>query len=195
MISAIPDMETKAALPVWPMPMEALRLTAQRRPLAILTFRLCPLTPGTYTLSGGAALPTGSRLVARNADVASQLLVETSSTVPSRAFTISAVIKTLVFIAVPSGTSFSNITVYPQLETGLESTAFMAYKGEVIPLGGVELYGDAEVADVLDVVTGERDSRWIRMEFDGTENGRMPHRVVGASLVFRCLLRQTVIPK
>ena len=125
-----------------------------------INFPTMPLTPGTYTLSGGAALPTGCRLVARNADVVSQLLVETSSTVPSKAFTISAVIKTLVFIAVPSGTSFSNITIYPQLETGSTATAYELYAGWTTPLAD---------ADTLDLATGVHFRQWERLELSGEE--------------------------
>ena len=64
------------------------------------------------------------------------------------------------YIAVASGTTVSNLTIYPQLEEGSEATAYEPYQGMTTAL---------EDGDSLDLATGEVVRRWKRLELDGAE--------------------------
>ena len=48
-----------------------------------------------------------------------------------------------MYVAVSSGTTVTNLALYPQLEVGSEATAYEPYQGETITSDEVELYGDA----------------------------------------------------
>ena len=116
---------------------------------------------GTYTLSVVSSDTTGLfRFVLRNADTSAAMLTEVSPKKPSATITLSASVTAFAFIAIVSGTTVSNLTIYPQLEAGSEATAYEPYQGMTTAL---------EDGDSLDLATGELIRRWQRLELDGTE--------------------------
>ena len=115
---------------------------------------------GTYTLSSGNAIPTGIGLSLREANNQSTNLLRVSNGQSAATGTITYNGDAYVYISINSGTTVSNLTIYPQLEAGSEATAYEPYQGMTTAL---------EDGDSLDLATGEVVRRWKRLELDGTE--------------------------
>ena len=115
---------------------------------------------GTYTLSSGRAIPTGIGLSLREANDQSTNLLRISNGQSAATGTIAYNGDAYVYISINSGTTVSNLTIYPQLEEGSEATAYEPYQGMTTAL---------EDGDSLDLATGEVVRRWKRLELDGTE--------------------------
>lgn len=115
---------------------------------------------GTYTLSSGNAIPTGIGLSLREANNQSTNLLRVSNGQSAATGTITYNGDAYVYISINSGTTVSNLTIYPQLEAGSEATAYEPYQGMTTAL---------EDGDSLDLATGELTRRWQRLELDGTE--------------------------
>lgn len=115
---------------------------------------------GTYTLSSGSAIPTGIGLSLREANDQSTNLLRISNGQSAATGTIAYNGDAYVYISINSGTTVSNLTIYPQLEAGSEATAYEPYQGMTTAL---------EDGDSLDLATGEVVRRWKRLELDGTE--------------------------
>ena len=115
---------------------------------------------GTYTLSSGSAIPTGIGLSLREANDQSTNLLRISNGQSAATGTIAYNGDAYVYISINSGTTASNLTIYPQLEAGSEATAYEPYQGMTTAL---------EDGDSLDLATGELTRRWKRLELDGTE--------------------------
>lgn len=115
---------------------------------------------GTYTLSSGSAIPTGIGLSLREANNQSTNLLRVSNGQSAATGTIAYNGDAYVYISINSGTTVSNLTIYPQLEEGSEATAYEPYQGMTTAL---------EDGDSLDLATGEVVRRWKRLELDGTE--------------------------
>lgn len=115
---------------------------------------------GTYTLSSGSAIPTGIGLSLREANDQSTNLLRISNGQSAATGTIAYNGDAYVYISINSGTTASNLTIYPQLEAGSEATACEPYQGMTTAL---------EDGDSLDLATGEVVRRWKRLELDGTE--------------------------
>ena len=115
---------------------------------------------GTYTLSSGRAIPTGIGLSLREANDQSTNLLRVSNGQSAATGTIAYNGDAYVYISINSGTTVSNLTIYPQLEEGSEATAYEPYQGMTTAL---------EDGDSLDLATGEVVRRWKRLELDGTE--------------------------
>lgn len=115
---------------------------------------------GTYTLSSGSAIPTGIGLSLREANDQSTNLLRISNGQSAATGTIAYNGDAYVYISINSGTTASNLTIYPQLEAGSEATAYEPYQGMTTAL---------EDGDSLDLATGELTRRWQRLELDGTE--------------------------
>lgn len=116
---------------------------------------------GTYTLSSGSAIPTGIGLSLREANDQSTNLLRISNGQSAATGTIAYNGDAYAYISITSGTTASNLTLYPQLEAGSEATAYEPYQGMTTAL---------EDGDSLDLATGEVVRRWKRLEFDGSEN-------------------------
>ena len=116
---------------------------------------------GTYTLSSGSAIPTGIGLSLREANNLSTNLLRVSNGQSAATETITYNGDAFAYIGINSGTTVSNLTIYPQLEAGSEATAYEPYQGMTTAL---------EDGDSLDLATGEVVRRWKRLEFDGSEN-------------------------
>lgn len=105
----------------------------------------CPdmeIVSGIYTLSSGVKLPAGITLILRKKDINKQIMyVYAGSSSKTKPTGYSG--KAFVYVAVSSGTTVTNLTLYPQLEVGREATAYEPYHGETITSDEVELYGDA----------------------------------------------------
>lgn len=105
----------------------------------------CPdmeIVSGIYTLSSGVKLPAGITLILRKKDINKQIMyVYAGSSSKTKLTGYSG--KAFVYVAVSSGTTVTNLTLYPQLEVGSEATAYEPYQGETITSDEVELYGDA----------------------------------------------------
>ena len=105
----------------------------------------CPdmeIVSGIYTLSSGVKLPAGITLILRKKDINKQIMyVYAGSSSKTKPTGYSG--KAFVYVAVSSGTTVTNLTLYPQLEVGSEATAYEPYQGETITSDEVELYGDA----------------------------------------------------
>lgn len=132
---------------------------------------------GTYTLSSGSAIPTGIGLSLREANDQSTNLLRISNGQSAATGTIAYNGDAYVYISINSGTTASNLTIYPQLEAGSKATAYEPYQGMTTAL---------EDGDSLDLATGELIRRWKRLELDGTEAW-----VAGLSGVegkYRCVL-------
>lgn len=132
---------------------------------------------GTYTLSSGSAIPTGIGLSLRKANDQSTNLLRISNGQSAATGTIAYNGDAYVYISINSGTTASNLTIYPQLEAGSKATAYEPYQGMTTAL---------EDGDSLDLATGELIRRWKRLELDGTEAW-----VAGLSGVegkYRCVL-------
>ena len=115
---------------------------------------------GTYTLSSGSAIPTGIGLSLRGANDQSTNLLRISNGQSAATGTITYNGDAFAYIGITSGTTVSNLTIYPQLEAGSEATAYEPYQGMTTAL---------EDGDSLDLATGELTRRWKRLELDGTE--------------------------
>lgn len=115
---------------------------------------------GTYTLSSGRAIPTGIGLSLREANDQSTNLLRISNGQSAATGTIAYNGDAYVYISINSGTTASNLTIYPQLEAGSEATAYEPYQGMTTAL---------ENGDSLDLATGKVVRRWKRLELDGTE--------------------------
>lgn len=115
---------------------------------------------GTYTLSSGNAIPTGIGLSLREANNQSANLLRVSNGQSEATGTIAYNGDAYAYIGITSGTTVSNLTLYPQLELGSEATAYEPYQGMTTAL---------EDGDSLDLATGEVVRRWKRLELDGTE--------------------------
>ena len=115
---------------------------------------------GTYTLSSGSAIPTGIGLSLRKANDQSTNLLRISNGQSAATGTIAYNGDAYVYISINSGTTASNLTIYPQLEAGSKATAYEPYQGMTTAL---------EDGDSLDLATGELTRRWKRLELDGTE--------------------------
>ena len=115
---------------------------------------------GTYTLSSGSAIPTGIGLSLREANNLSTNLLRVSNGQSAATGTITYNGDAFAYISINSGTTVSNLTIYPQLEEGSEATAYEPYQGMTTAL---------EDGDSLDLATGEVVRRWKRLELDGTE--------------------------
>lgn len=115
---------------------------------------------GTYTLSSGNAIPTGIGLSLREANNQSTNLLRVSNGQSAATGTITYNGDAFAYIGITSGTTVSNLTIYPQLEEGSEATAYEPYQGMTTAL---------EDGDSLDLATGEVVRRWKRLELDGTE--------------------------
>lgn len=115
---------------------------------------------GTYTLSSGSAIPTGIGLSLRGANDQSTNLLRISNGQSAATGTITYNGDAFAYIGITSGTTVSNLTIYPQLEAGSEATAYEPYQGMTTAL---------EDGDSLDLATGELTRRWQRLELDGTE--------------------------
>ena len=114
---------------------------------------------GTYTLSTGGNLAGGTSLVLRTRSGNVWLInIQAGSKSKTEAVSYSGAAQ--AYIAVASGTTLSNLTLYPQLEAGSEATAYEPYQGMTTAL---------EDGDSLDLATGEVVRRWKRLELDGTE--------------------------
>ena len=114
---------------------------------------------GTYTLSTGGNLAGGTSLVLRTRSGNVWLInIQAGSKSKTEAVSYSGAAQ--AYIAVASGTTVSNLTIYPQLEAGSEATAYEPYQGMTTAL---------EDGDSLDLATGELTRRWKRLELDGTE--------------------------
>lgn len=115
---------------------------------------------GTYTLSTGIALPSGTFITLREGGASAKILLAVYDTASSKTGAISYSGDAFVYFAVKAGTTLSNLTIYPQLEEGSEATAYEPYQGMTTAL---------EDGDSLDLATGEVVRRWKRLELDGTE--------------------------
>ena len=114
---------------------------------------------GTYTLSTSANLAGGTSYVLRTRSNNVWLInIQAGSKSKSGAISYSGAAQ--AYIAVASGTTLSNLTIYPQLELGSKATAYEPYQGMTTAL---------EDGDSLDLATGEVVRRWKRLELDGTE--------------------------
>ncbi len=116
---------------------------------------------GTYTLSSGSAIPTGIGLSLREANNQSTNLLRVSNGQSAATGTIAYNGDAYVYISINSGTTVSNLTIYPQLEEGSEATAY-----EPLPEGMTTALEDG---DSLDLPTERLIRRWKRLELDGTE--------------------------
>ncbi len=114
---------------------------------------------GTYTLSTSANLAGGTSFVLRTRSGNVWLInIQAGSKSKTEAVSYSGAAQ--AYIAVASGTTVTNLTIYPQLEAGSEATAYEPYQGMTTAL---------EDGDSLDLATGEVVRRWKRLELDGTE--------------------------
>jgi hypothetical protein len=117
------------------------------------------MSSGTYTLSTSANLAGGTFYVLRIRSNNVWLInIQAGSKSKSEAISYSGAAQ--AYIAVASGTTLSNLTIYPQLELGSKATAYEPYQGMTTAL---------EDGDSLDLATGEVVRRWKRLELDGTE--------------------------
>lgn len=117
------------------------------------------MSSGTYTLSTSANLAGGTSYVLRTRSNNVWLInIQAGSKSKSEAISYSGAAQ--AYIAVASGTTLSNLTIYPQLELGSKATAYEPYQGMATAL---------EDGDSLDLATGEVVRRWKRLELDGTE--------------------------
>ena len=132
---------------------------------------------GTYTLSSGSAIPTGIGLSLREANDQSTNLLRISNGQSAATGTIAYNGDAYVYISINSGTTVSNLTIYPQLEAGSEATAYEPYQGMTTAL---------EDGDSLDLATGELIRRWKRLELDGTE--AWVAALSGVEGKYRCVL-------
>ena len=114
---------------------------------------------GTYTLSTSANLAGGTSFVLRTRS-GNVWLINIQAGSKSKTEAVSYAGAAQTYIAVASGTTVSNLTIYPQLEEGSEATAYEPYQGMTTAL---------EDGDSLDLATGEVVRRWKRLELDGTE--------------------------
>ncbi len=133
---------------------------------------------GTYTLSSGSAIPTGIGLSLREANNQSTNLLRVSNGQSAATGTIAYNGDAYVYISINSGTTVSNLTIYPQLEEGSEATAYEPYQGMTTAL---------EDGDSLDLATGEVVRRWKRLELDGTESVDVcrDKRITGSAIFIR----------
>ena len=132
---------------------------------------------GTYTLSSGSAIPTGIGLSLREANTLSTNLLRVSNGQSAATGTIAYNGDAYVYISINSGTTASNLTIYPQLEAGSKATAYEPYQGMTTAL---------EDGDSLDLATGELIRRWKRLELDGTE--AWVAALSGVEGKYRCVL-------
>lgn len=92
----------------------------------------CPdmeIVSGIYTLSSGVKLPAGITLILRKKDINKQIMyVYAGSSSKTKPTGYSG--KAFVYVAVSSGTTVTNLTLYPQLEVGSEATAYEPYQGK-----------------------------------------------------------------
>lgn len=132
---------------------------------------------GTYTLSSGSAIPTGIGLSLREANDQSTNLLRISNGQSAATGTIAYNGDAYVYISINSGTTASNLTIYPQLEAGSKATAYEPYQGMTTAL---------EDGDSLDLATGELIRRWKRLELDGTE--AWVATLSGVEGKYRCVL-------
>lgn len=114
---------------------------------------------GTYTLSTSANLAGGTSFVLRTRS-GNVWLINIQAGSKRKTEAVSYAGAAQAYIAVTSGTTVTNLTIYPQLEEGSEATAYEPYQGMTTAL---------EDGDSLDLATGEVVRRWKRLELDGTE--------------------------
>ena len=127
---------------------------------AFINFPHMMIKAGTYTLSTGIVLPSGTFITLREGGASAKMLLSVYDTASSKSGAISYSGDAFVYFAVQAGTTVSNLTIYPQLEAGSEATAYEPYQGMTTAL---------EDGDSLDLATGELTRRWKRLELDGTE--------------------------
>ena len=127
---------------------------------AFINFPHMMIKAGTYTLSTGIVLPSGTFITLREGGASAKMLLSVYDTASSKSGAISYSGDAFVYFAVQAGTTVSNLTIYPQLEAGSEATAYEPYQGMTTAL---------EDGDSLDLATGEVVRRWKRLELDGTE--------------------------
>ena len=127
---------------------------------AFINFPHMMIKAGTYTLSTGIVLPSGTFITLREGGASAKMLLSVYDTASSKSGAISYSGDAFVYFAVRAGTTVSNLTIYPQLEEGSEATAYEPYQGMTTAL---------EDGDSLDLATGEVVRRWKRLELDGTE--------------------------
>lgn len=85
---------------------------------------LITLTAGTYTVSGGL-----SNIVVQITDASGNNIAETTSTVFSATFTLSATTQVIVRLRITSENTFSNNIISVLLEKGNKVTDFASYQG------------------------------------------------------------------
>ena len=127
---------------------------------AFINFPHMMIKAGTYTLSTGIVLPSGTFITLREGGASAKILLSVYDTASSKSGAISYSGDAFVYFAVQAGTTVSNLTIYPQLEAGSKATAYEPYQGMTTAL---------EDGDSLDLATGELTRRWKRLELDGTE--------------------------
>ena len=127
---------------------------------AFINFPHMMIKAGTYTLSTGIVLPSGTFITLREGGASAKMLLSVYDTASSKSGAISYSGDAFVYFAVQAGTTVSNLTIYPQLEAGSKATAYEPYQGMTTAL---------EDGDSLDLATGEVVRRWKRLELDGTE--------------------------
>lgn len=127
---------------------------------AFINFPHMMIKAGTYTLSTGIVLPSGTFITLREGGASAKMLLSVYDTASSKSGAISYSGDAFVYFAVQAGTTASNLTIYPQLEAGSKATAYEPYQGMTTAL---------EDGDSLDLATGEVVRRWKRLELDGTE--------------------------
>ena len=127
---------------------------------AFINFPHMMIKAGTYTLSTGIVLPSGTFITLREGGASAKMLLSVYDTASSKSGAISYSGDAFVYFAVRAGTTVNNLIIYPQLEAGSEATAYEPYQGMTTAL---------EDGDSLDLATGELTRRWKRLELDGTE--------------------------
>lgn len=127
---------------------------------AFINFPHMMIKAGTYTLSTGIVLPSGTFITLREGGASAKMLLSVYDTASSKSGAISYSGDAFVYFAVRAGTTVNNLIIYPQLEAGSEATAYEPYQGMTTAL---------EDGDSLDLATGEVVRRWKRLELDGTE--------------------------
>ena len=122
----------------------SLTLNGTATATAFFNFPYTKIIPGVYTLSAGVRLADNVNLILRKRTPEKQLIyVYSGSDSNAKTELIGYSGEVRVYVEVRSGTTVTNLTLYPQLEVGSEATAYEPYQGETITSDEVELYGDA----------------------------------------------------
>lgn len=124
----------------------SLTLNGTATATTFFNFPYIKIIPGFYTLSAGVKLADNVNLILRKRTPEKQLIYVYSGSVSNaKTELIGYSGEVRVYVEVRSGTTVSNLTIYPQLEVGSEPTAYEPYCGETITSDEAELYGDAHV--------------------------------------------------